>query len=449
MSIVLWFAFLLAMAYVYQLLTQWVTRFSIFTVFFGCLFLRFGVAIPFTDNITRDTVGITMPPGALLSFHVALVIVYLTIAATLLAFRLWAPVPKPAVREAPANTTVLLVLILAAAAITFLVWVLLPWKEFIGGLGLFTSLSHTDNDYANHREEYSRITASNSVINYVGALMRFAFLPTLVWIALFHIRYWRVLLPVAAGSLVLLALIGFATGQKQPELYLGVGLLFALLVRLKRPNLLSWKIGVVALVGLFGVLPLLYHVQYPSLDYGSLIAYAPLRLVSVYSLNTQLRFYFYPNFHPFLYGASSMYVEMAMRLVHINTSGLTPPETYIPQQVLGSSFNLGSWNTGYPAEAWADFGFVGCFLESVVVALLLAFVDRWYVSSARTPITQGTYVGLLIATTYMTDVALTTALWTYGFLPALILLWLLRRSSTFSWRATRLAVARRLAAAKP
>jgi hypothetical protein len=453
------------MAAVFQHLTSWITRFSIFTVFFVALFVRYGITVPFDNNVTADLAGIKMPAGALSNYYIALVMVYLTIAATLAAFnseavlrrqvqRLpsWQGLVRQAQRlstrqvlpvstrqpegptprfEGSVNATLLAILILGVSLVVLITWVILPWRDFYSGLIFFSSLNHTSADYATHRVQYSQATAvGSSLLTYVGSFFRFAVLPPLAWIGLFQIRQTPALIPVVAVALGLLATIGLATGQKQPELYIGVGLALALLIRSRRPSLFNWKVGALVAVGIFVIIPTFYHFQYPQQSYQRLITTTIERLTSTYSMTAQLRFLFYPNIHPFLFGASSFYVETALKLLRFNISGLTPPEIYIPAVVLGKAYDGGSWNTAFFAEAWADFGFVGCFVESVVVASLLAAVDRWYVNSGRGPITQGTYMTLLISSTYFTDTALSTALWTYGFLPAIILFWLLKRVST-------------------
>ncbi len=426
-----WFAFIVVMGVVYQRLTQWVTRFSIFTVFFVTLFVRYGISVPFDNNITKEMAGLAMPPSALTDYYIALVLVYLTIAATLALFNLLSNKPKRSAPETPVNTTLLGLLISAVSAVVAIVWVVLPWNDFRTGLVFFSSLHHSAADFATHRGQYGQGTAAAlSSIAYIGGFLRFGGLPPLAWIGLFHIKQARPLIPIVAFALGLLVIIGLATGQKQPELYIGVGLVLALLIRSERPSLFNWRVAALAGVGLLGIIPALYHFQYPQLGYSTLLESTMVRLTSIYSFNAQLRFLFYPNIHPFLYGASSLYVETALRLLHFNTARLTPPETYIPSVILGNGSVSGSWNTAFFAEAWADFGFVGCFIESAVVALILAAVDRWYMNSGRGPITQGTYVALLISTIYFTDTALSTALWTYGFLPAIIVCWLLKRYSS-------------------
>jgi hypothetical protein len=423
-----WFAFIVVMGAVYQRLTQWVTRFSIFTVFFVALFVRFGISVPFDNNITKETAGLSMPPSALTDYYIALVLVYLTIAATLALFKLLPSRPKRVASETPVNGNLLAVLILAVSIVVAIIWVVLPWNDFRTGLVFFTSLHHSAADFATHRGQYGHGTAAAlSSVAYIGGFLRFGVLPPLTWIGLFHMKQGRQLIPIVAFALGLLVIIGLATGEKQPELYIGVGLVLALLIRSEYPTLFSWRVAALVAIGIFGIIPVLYHFQYPQVGYSILLESTMVRLTSIYSFNAQLRFLFYPNIHPFLYGASSLYVETAMRLLHLASPGSTPPETYIPSVILGNGNAGGSWNTAFFAEAWADFGFVGCFIESAVVALILAAVDGWYLNSGRGPITQGTYVALLISTIYFTDTALSTALWTYGFLPAIILCWLLKR----------------------
>src|SRR5258708_8723237 len=137
-----WFAFIVVMGVVYQRLTQWVTRFSIFTVFFVTLFVRYGISVPFDNNITKEMAGLAMPPSALTDYYIALVLVYLTIAATLALFNLLSNKPKRSAPETPVNTTLLGLLISAVSAVVAIVWVVLPWHDFRTGPVFFSSLHH-------------------------------------------------------------------------------------------------------------------------------------------------------------------------------------------------------------------------------------------------------------------------------------------------------------------
>ena len=65
------------------------------------LFVRYGISVPFDNNITKETVGLTMPPSALADYYIALVLVYLTIAATLALFNLLPNKPKRSAPETP------------------------------------------------------------------------------------------------------------------------------------------------------------------------------------------------------------------------------------------------------------------------------------------------------------------------------------------------------------
>ena len=149
-----------------------------------------------------------------------------------------------------------------------IVWVVLPWNDFRSGLVFFTSLHHSSADYATHRGQYGHGTAAAlSSVAYIGGFLRFGVLPPLAWIGLFHIKQTRRLIPIVAFALGLLVIIGFATGQKQPELYIGVGLVLAFLIRSERPSLFNWKVAALAAAGLLVIIPALYHFQYPQLGY--------------------------------------------------------------------------------------------------------------------------------------------------------------------------------------
>jgi oligosaccharide repeat unit polymerase len=221
--------------------------------------------------------------------------------------------------------------------------------------------------------------------------------------------------------------IGLLSGQKQPALLLLVGFAVALLIQRGRPSILSWRLAVAALAILFVIAPVLFLVQYPTLDYSVALQSTLYRLTGEPSRVAQLRFIFYPDIHPYQNGLSSYILRSFASLLGIDTSSAASPETYIPASSPGIlPTNTTSWNAGFFADAWADFGFVGVAAASFMVGFLVRAIDRWYAASGKGAVEMGVYTAVCISAFYMSEVGTLTALWTYGLGSAFLLYWLLR-----------------------
>jgi hypothetical protein len=60
------------------------------------------------------------------------------------------------------------------------------------------------------------------------------------------------------------------------------------------------------------------------------------------------------------------------------------------------------------------------------VGIIVALIHRWYLRSGEGPLQMGTYVALCLSALYVTEVALPTALWTFGLLSGFLVYGFLR-----------------------
>jgi oligosaccharide repeat unit polymerase len=421
----LWYLLLVAVGFAFQLQTRWFTKFNIFTVFLVGMFVRYGIAVPISDNINPASTFIPISRAQLVEYYVALTITYFGVfVGAYLVYR-WERWPA-VLRRWPTHVDPRALIVIGAAvfALVVLVWVVLPWSDFKAGL---LSAGHIQQLVARaQRVTYGNATLySNSALNYLGSFARFAIMPAVVWVLYFHRGRSRIVHALFWIGLATLGVIGFSSGQKTPELLLVIGFVIARVLIAGAPSIFNWKIVTGGIAFVFGLVPLLYHFQvsnwtYPQLVYGTLF-----RFTIEYSRVAQLRFIFYPDMHPFLNGTSSFVVRGIARLGGVHLSGESP-ETYIPTHspCVGANYG-GTWNAGFFADAWADFGWAGVIVAAIVAGVILALIARWYESSPKGPLQMGTYTAACVSALYLSEVALPTASWTFGLVSSFLVYWIL------------------------
>lgn len=421
----LWFLFLVGIGFAFQMQTQWFTKFNIFTVFLVGMFVRYGIAVPISDNINPTSTLIPISQAQLVEYYVALVITYVGVFTG--AYLVYHWVRWPAfLRRWPSwvNPRALIVLGVAVLGLVILVWVVLPWSDFKAGL---LNAGHVQQLGARvERVTYGNATLySNSALNYLGSFARFAIMPAVVWVLYFHRSRSRIVHALFWVGLAALGLIGFSSGQKTPELLLVIGFVVARILIAGGPTIFDWKIVTGAVAFVFGLVPVLYHFQVPNWSYPQLVYGTLFRFTIEYSRVAQLRFIFYPDMHSFLYGTSSFVVRGIARLGGVHLSGVSP-ETYIPTHspCVGANYG-GTWNAGFFSDAWADFGWAGVIVAAIVAGVILALIARWYDECAKGPLQLGTYTAVCVSALYLSEVALPTASWTFGLVSSFLVYWLL------------------------
>jgi len=225
-------------------------------------------------------------------------------------------------------------------------------------------------------------------------------------------------------SVAVALLVGLISGQKSAAMFLVMGLLVTVWFASGRVAIRPWDVRLVATATtlFFLVLPSLYAIQYPFLDYTSRIQLGAFRLTSESDRGLQLYFHFYPETYPHLGGASSVVLNKVLLLGYTEL----PPEQRIPVAVVGPDYT-NTWNASFIATAWADFGWWGVVFESLFVGSLLQLIHHWFVTSKKSAAIVGVYAGLIMAATRLSEVSLFSSLWSYGLGSSLILFLLIKQ----------------------
>ncbi len=409
------FVFLAVMAWAFQVRTQWITRFGIFSALLIAMFVRYGIAVPFSDGVNPAVTHIAITSFQLAEYYASVVLVYVFMFAGVLAVdHVW-----PRGRQAGSGNVAAKGTLVAVAglitAVVVLAWVIIPWRDFIDGI--FSLIpGHTMSSYRAHRVQYGDATLySSSIFTYIGSFVRFALAPAALWILYFHRKRSNLLAAMFWFLLAVLLAIGVLSGQKLPAILLLIGFGIAVVIEAGRPSIVNWRFAAVAVAFVLVLTPALYLIQYPGSGYGAVLNLTFFRLAEEYSRVAQLRFVFYPDIHPFLHGLSSFVLRGAASLVGISTGDAQSPETYIPTHSPGAGASYGgTWNAGFFADAWADFGFLGVSGASLLIGIVVRLIDRWYSSSGQGPLEMGAYTALCISAIYVSEVATLTAIWTFG-----------------------------------
>jgi hypothetical protein len=215
------------------------------------------------------------------------------------------------------------------------------------------------------------------------------------------------------GFLLILAFALIQTGHKMPLVMMAI---FVFLSRflIKQRLMLSPRVyglgAIILLLVVFGALPAMYMLTGEK-TYSVALYWSWVRVFLEPARGLQLYFEVYPKYHEFLHGMSTGTIASL-----VGVEAFTPPSIYIPRDILRSEKF-----TSYPAlfigEAWADFGFAGVIVFSILAAFILQLYNVWYFSRTR-PRLEETALLLAIAmgTKHLLESNLLTALLTFGLL---------------------------------
>jgi uncharacterized membrane protein YjjB (DUF3815 family) len=425
---IVWFLFLIAILWAFQRVTSWFTQLNIFSLFLCFLIMRHGLTVPFDHTVNHWYAGIDLSPAAYTRFYLSLVLMWVCLLVGAWFGRI---VLGPAqidpkkfrltMRQPvlPAGINRLFVVaVLAGAAFVVIFEVQFkasPWKLLTGGL--------TSVEYRAMRDSYGVATHySASLGNHIASIVRFGLFPSFICTLYFMSSRgwpWRLLFLFVLG---LGLLVGLISGQKGASIFLLISLGIAhyyngqLQIRLT-----NWRIWV---LGGFGVMTVvfLYGLQYPGKAFNWVLHATLYRLTSESDRSLQLYFQIYPDVQPFLHGCSSSLINS---MLGINMPVDQLPERFIPTYYLGHHY-LNTWNGAFIGVAWADFGYAGVVVESLFVGLLLYAYACWFSRVRKTALVMGTQVGLMMAATRLSEVALTANLLSFGLLSSFLVYWVVR-----------------------
>lgn len=426
-----WYAFLLCILWAFQRLTRWSSSLNIFSIFLSFLILRHGITVPFDHNVNQWYAGIDVSRAAYVRFYTSLVLMWGCLLAGAWLGRIYNGsiyVDNVEFRRsvntqglaAGANGFFLMALIFGV------VLVMVFNLKIDGSVVKLLTGKMSSEEYRAMRDTYGTDTHYSAGLGFrLASIVRFGFYPMFVATLYFLSRrdwFWRALF---LFTLFLGLSIGVISGQKGASIFLLVTLAIAVYYgsgRL-RLRLASWRVIGLACFGVLAVV-FLYRLQYPEQSFEWALHATTYRLTSESDRSLQLYFEIYPDIRPFLYGHSSGLINL---LTHTRIPVDQLPERFIPTYYLGPNY-LNTWNAAFIGDAWADFGYVGVVLESIFVGWLLFVYARWFARARKTALVLGTQVGLMMASTRLSEVALTANLLTFGLLSS-FLLYLVSRTS--------------------
>lgn len=418
-----WFLFLITILWAFQRVTFWFTQLNIFSLFLVFFIMRHGLTVPFDHTVNQWYAGIDLSPQAYRRFYISLVLMWvcLLIGAWFGRIALGPARIDPGKFEQTMRQPVLpaginwlfFVAILAGAAFVLVFEMQFkasPWKLLTGGM--------TSVEYRAMRDSYGAATHySVSLGNHIASIVRFGLFPSFICTLYFMSSrgwLWRLLFIFILG---LGLLVGFMSGQKGASVFLLISLGVAYFYKAGRLRiqLTNWRIWA---LGAFGVMAVsfLYRLQYPGSSFGWALHATAYRLTSESDRSLQLYFQIFPDIRPFSHGCSSTVINSVLGM-HIPIDQL--PERFIPTYYLGPDY-LNTWNAAFIGVAWADFGYAGVVAESLLVGLLLYTYACWFSRTRKTALVLGTQVGLIMAATRLSEVALTANLLTYGLLSSFL-----------------------------
>jgi oligosaccharide repeat unit polymerase len=419
-----WYGFLLAVLWALQRLTHWLTQLNIFTLAIGFLVLRHGVTVPFDHTVNQWYAGIDISPQAYLRFYSSLVLMWLSLLASVFcahlllgSIRLDPLAFRQAVREQPLPAGVnwaFLVIVIVSAGLVAFYQLRLDANLMALLTGKLSSL-----EYREMRDNFGTDTHYLVGIGQrLANIARFGLMPALLATLFFLCPRggrWRLLFLLVLG---LNLVVGLRSGQKGASVFFLVTVALAYYYRSGRVKLrlVNWRLWVMGATALL-VIVVLYRLQYPQQSFAWAWQATTYRLTSESNRSLQLYYEIYPDVQPFLHGKSSGLVNTLLRIEMPPDSN---PERFIPVYYLGPEY-LNTWNGAYIGVAWADFGYYGVVFQSLFVGGLLYAYALWFRNARQTALVMGTQVGLLMASTRLSEVALSASLLTFGLLSGFLI----------------------------
>lgn len=215
------------------------------------------------------------------------------------------------------------------------------------------------------------------------------------------------------------------TGHKMPLIFVLSYMVVARALirrRLVLDRRTIWVSAAVFLAVVLAIIPLFYLMQ-GNETFGLALFWSFERVFLEPARGLQLYFEVYPDIHPFLYGASTGSIAKLM-----GETDYVAPAVYIPIDVLGLE------DTSFPSlfigEGWADFGFLGVFLTSLLAGFLLQTYNIWFYTR-RYPRLEETalFLSIVFGAYHLLESNLLTSFFSYGMISNFLIYWLIRRRS--------------------
>jgi Putative O-antigen polymerase len=430
-----WYLFLLIICIGMESLTKCFSTLNIFTLFILFFLMNHGIGVPFALDINGETIELDLPEHVIIRWIASLVIMYVCfLIGILIAKGLFGNKMMNTVEykrellyiSRDKITSVRKTFVLIAIIITVFVFIQL-WNPNLLIVALAKEFGA--EEYKAARLAYGQgINSEVNVIARIAVTLKFVALPLLVNISYalkdvarkYSYLFWFVFI-----TYVLLQLV---TGQKAA---ISLALVSLLVCQLFKSGNCSISIKnkvvsytVIALVLLLvTLLPGQYMLQYPGLNYGEALASVVNRLTAETSRTLQLHFYVYPDKLQHLNGGSSFLFSGLFG----GGTNIDPGRAVRGYVLFGDAAEAsGTWNAAFIGAAWADFGYIGVVVESILVTMLLWFYHQWFLTQRKVPGVVGLYSTLVMSCTSLSEANLLTTLFTFGLGSSFILYFFLK-----------------------
>jgi hypothetical protein len=273
----------------------------------------------------------------------------------------------------------------------------------------------TAADYKAGRVSYGeQFDSQKDIVARIALTIKLSLLPMFTYVCFLLRKQSRMLNIIFVFVLMITVLLGLMSGQKSGLSYTILGLAVANILGGNSRSSKTRSIRIIVLVILtlfFIVLPAQYSVQYPGITYLDALQIIQYRVSGETTRTLQLYFYVYPDIFPHLAGLSSSLVSAILGMSEV----LDPSRVVRSYIAFGTTTDAtGSWNAAFIGAAWADFGYIGVAIQSILVVVLLSYYHKWFINNKNNPIIMGTYISLAFSSTNTSEGNLFTVLFTGG-----------------------------------
>lgn len=422
----IWYIFLFFIIILLQKFTKCFTQINIFTTLIFAFLFRHGLFIPLNADV-NDIVGdMILPDHVKIRWICSVILMYIffvvgvIVAQDVLKFKDKSNLNlKAEILDAYQQDKGRINLGFTLLAISLSIFSLIAlWQPRLIIEG-FTGGLQTAADYKSARISYGEeFSTQGNIVLRIAATIKLGILPLFTYVYFFLQKQDKKYVPIFALILTVNLLLGLMSGQKFGMIYTAIGLVIAQVfstgnTRISLFGKTTFFIVMFALLMYFVIIPFQYSIQYPDMTYVDRLMLIIYRISGETVRVLQLHFYIYPDIFPHLYGLSSSFISGLLGLNNI----LDPARVVRAYTVYGNTTDAtGSWNAAFIGTAWADFGYIGVAIQSMIVTALLWYYHRWFIQNPKTPLVMGTYVTLMMNCISISEGNLLTALLTSGLL---------------------------------
>lgn len=240
---------------------------------------------------------------------------------------------------------------------------------------------------------------------YLAAISRNAILPflslALVSLAIIRRSFWTI-----ASAIVLWTIVAISRASILHKAPLSFWIVAPFIVLITRRGMLIKLRSILPAVGVFLLITsgLYTYIYGGTMSTGvdksiSRINFSPQYCLASYLMT-------FPDYHPYMYGSSISFVHyLQSKKPHVASYEYVADFANTPETTP---------NAVFVADGWADFGWLGVVLISIIVGLILRSGESILLKAPQIPLFHGTYVAFVMSTVYLSSGALPSILLTWG-----------------------------------